>query len=237
MSFIPRPTWGIETKKPHFRLRASCFLERHVFHKVSASYFLYGVARSVMLSFLSRRARCVLSSREMLRYPLRPSRALTTQTPPVETTAVHPITSSKSSVTSTNASQSIKGHGAPKPQLSVRYPYFVRRTKNGNLPVYTDTKGNGLLDVVHIQRIEGDIHVGHILYPLPALDHWPLLLSFSLLLATDQGRHVETQRRFARIASTTRNRQEGTGTTTEAFLNEEQHIYLLSRWAMEDSRS
>jgi len=114
----------------------------------------------------------MLSSGEIvalgLRYPLRPSRALMTQGPPVGATAVHPITSSASSVTPTNASQSIiEGHGAPKPQLSVRYPYFVRRTKNGNLPVYTDTKGNGLSDVVHIQRIEGDIHVGHILYPLP----------------------------------------------------------------------
>jgi len=52
----------------------------------------------------------------------------------------------------------MKGHGAPKPRLLVRYPYFVRRTKNKNLPVYTDTKGNGYLDVVHIQNIEGDIH-------------------------------------------------------------------------------
>lgn len=120
--------------------------------------------------FLSRRARCMLLSREIV---LRPSRALTTQAPPVETSAVHPTTSSKSSkssVTATNPSQSIKEHGAPKPQLSVRYPYFVKRTQNGNLPVYTDTTGNGFLDVVHIRRIEGDIHVGHMLYSLPALD-------------------------------------------------------------------
>ena len=123
--------------------------------------------------FLSRRARCMLSQEIVapgLRYLLRPSRALTTQASPVEATAVHPITSSKSSVTATNTSQSIKGHGAPKPQLSVRYPYFVKRTPNGNLPVYTDIKGNGFLDVVHIRRIEGNIHVGHILFPLPALD-------------------------------------------------------------------
>ena len=141
----------------------------------------------------------MLLSREIvvpqLRYLLRPSRALTTQAPPVETTAVHPTTSSKSSkssVTASNPSQSIKGDDAPKPQLSVRYPYFVKRTTNGNLPVYTDITGNGFLDVVHIRRIEGDIHVGHM---LAGFRSWIIiLLSFSLLLATDQARHVETQR-------------------------------------------
>ena len=180
IDYVSRPKPGLDvhrTKKRFFRPQLRASLESHVFRKVSASSFLYSVARDVTLSSLSRRASCVLS-REIvapkLRYLLRPSRALTTQASPVETTARRPMTSPKSSVTAAKTSQTIKGHGAPKPQLSVRYPYFVRRTQNGNLPVYTDNKGNGLLDVVHIQRIEGDIHVGHILYPLPVLDLGPL---------------------------------------------------------------
>ena len=184
------------------------------------------VLHDVTLSSLSRWARCMLSSREIvtlgLRYPLRPSRALATQAPPVEATAVRPIPSPKSSVTVAKGSQSFKGHGTPNPQLSVRYPYFVRRTTNGNLPVYTDTKGNGLLDVIHIRRIEGDIHVGHKLYPLASFRTWIIiLLLFSLLLATDQCRHVEIQEGFARIASTTRNRKGGARKATEALHNEE----------------
>jgi len=157
----------------------------HVFRKVSASECLYGFSRVLKQFSSSRHARCMLPSREIIRPRLcslvRPSRALTTQRP-TEAAEVHLVTSSKSPVTSANASQSMKGHGVPRPQLSVRYPYFVRRTKNGNLPVYTDTKGNGYLDVVHIQRIEGDIHVGHPLYPLLTLDHWLYSLHFHSLL-------------------------------------------------------
>jgi len=113
--------------------------------------------------YFAKPARCMLPSREIIRPWLRcllqPSRALTTQASPTEKAEVHLGTSSNSSVTSANASyQSIKRHDAPKPQLSVRYPYFVRRTTNGNLPVYTDNKGNGFSDVVHIQRVEGDVH-------------------------------------------------------------------------------
>lgn len=182
--------------------------------------------------------RCTLPSREIirpvLRCPLRPSRALTTQASPTGTARVHLVTSYKLPFISTNTSQSIKGHDTPKPQLSVQYPYFVRRTKNGNLPVYSDTKGNGYLDLVHIRRVEGDIHVGYPLSPLLTLESLAIPLSFSLLSVTDQGRPPETQRRLARNAST-RNRQEGTGPTTETFHNEEQHDYLLSRWAMEDT--
>jgi hypothetical protein len=224
-----------------FRLLTSCCSGKPCISQSTRFRFsVWCVARDVTLSSLSRWARCMLPSREMvtlgLRYPLRPSRALATQAPPVETTAVHPIPSPKSSVTATNASQSIKGHGAPKAQLSVRYPYFVRRTESGNLPVYTDTKGNGLSDIVHIRRIEGNVHVGHILYPLASFTTWNIiLLSFYCFSRLTRARHVETQRSFARIASTARNRQEGTRTTTEAFHSEEQHNYLPSRWAVEDT--
>jgi hypothetical protein len=136
----------------------------------------------------------MFSSRELLRPGLRGLlRPLTTQPAPTETAAVHSITLPKPPVTATSPSQSIKKHGAPKPQLSVRYPYFVRRTKNGNLPVYTDTKGNGFLDVIHIQRIEGDVHVGH-LGMICSFESLAVLFLVSLLSATDRGRHVETQR-------------------------------------------
>ena len=167
MSSILSPTW---TENKETFTSPSSFSGNPCISQSTRFRFLYGVTRDVTLSSLSRSARSMLSSREIvtlgLRYPLRPSRALATQAPPVEATSVHPMPSSTSPVTAPNASQTFKAHGVPKPQLSVRYPYFVQRTKNGNLPVYTDTKGNGLSDVIHIRRIEGDIHVGHVLLPL-----------------------------------------------------------------------
>jgi len=106
------------------------------------------------------RARSVSSSQEIISPSLRrwlwPLRAFTTHAASPEPSTVHSIVSSKSPVKP--AEHSIKQNDPPKPQLSVRYPYFVRRTKNGNLPVYTDTKGNGYSDIVHIRRVEGDIH-------------------------------------------------------------------------------
>lgn len=58
--------------------------------------------------------------------------------------------------------------GVPIPTLAteptadrtpVQYPYFVRRTKSDNLPVYNVTKRGGSLQITTINHVEGNPRV------------------------------------------------------------------------------
>ena len=43
-------------------------------------------------------------------------------------------------------------------------PFFVNRSRTGNLPVYTDYKNGRKTVLTQIRKIDGDIMVSHIMY-------------------------------------------------------------------------
>jgi hypothetical protein len=47
----------------------------------------------------------------------------------------------------------------PQERTPVVYPYFIRRTKSNNLPVYNIKKHGGSLHITQIQHVEGDPRV------------------------------------------------------------------------------
>ena len=46
-----------------------------------------------------------------------------------------------------------------KKRSPIRYPYFIRRTKSKNLPVYNVAKHGGSLEMTTIHHVEGDPRV------------------------------------------------------------------------------
>jgi len=51
----------------------------------------------------------------------------------------------------------------PKERTPVQYPYFIRRTKSNNLPIYNVGKHGGSLQITHIHHVEGDPRVRQLL--------------------------------------------------------------------------